>query len=128
MKLVVVESPYAGDVAANVDYARRAMKDCLQRGESPYASHLLYTQPDVLDDTVPGERMAGINAGFAWGAKADLVAVYVDRGISRGMEQGIARALAANQPVEFRSLEGADLAAYPALAKPNEAQDTKDTE
>ena len=40
MKLVVVESPYAGDVETNVRYARAAIRDCLMRGEAPFASHL----------------------------------------------------------------------------------------
>ena len=39
MRLVVVESPYAGDVEANLAYLRRAMRDCLLRGEAPFASH-----------------------------------------------------------------------------------------
>lgn len=64
--LVIVESPYAGDVDANVTYARRALRDCLERGEAPIASHLLYTQPGVLDDTVPEQRALGIAAGLAW--------------------------------------------------------------
>jgi hypothetical protein len=116
VKLVVIESPYAGDVEANVEYARRCMADCIKRGEAPYASHLLFTQPGILDDKIPHERKLGISAGFDWGAKADWVVVYVDRGISPGMEQGIARALKADQPIEFRTLEGADLSVYPPLA------------
>ncbi len=112
MKLVVIESPYAGDVDANVAYAKRCVMDCLHRGESPYASHLFFTQHGLLDDLNAAERTQGIHAGFAWGARADAVVVYVDRGVSRGMEQGVARALEANQPIEYRSLEGADLSAF----------------
>ena len=67
MKRVIIESPYAGDVERNLRYARAAMKDCLHRGEAPYASHLLYTQEGVLDDDVPGERKLGISAGLSWG-------------------------------------------------------------
>jgi hypothetical protein len=59
MKLVVVESPYAGDVTRNLEYARAAMADCLARGEAPFASHALYTQIGVLDDTKPEERKLG---------------------------------------------------------------------
>lgn len=83
--LVVVESPYAGDVEANVEYARRALADCLRRGEAPIASHLLYTQPGVLDDLVPAQRAMGIEAGLAWAARSDLTAFYTDRGWSPGM-------------------------------------------
>lgn len=106
MKRVLVETPYAGqhddEVAANVDYARRCMKDSLRRGEAPLLSHLLY--PQVLDDRIAEDRTLGIGAGFAWGEAAQLVAVYADRGISGGMRLGIERAERAGQAIEFRSL------------------------
>lgn len=104
MKLVVIESPYAGDVEKNLKYARRCMKDSLARGEAPYASHLLFTN-GVLDDLDPEERKAGIEAGLAWGAKADLVAVYVDRGISTGMHLGIREHVRRSVPIELRGLD-----------------------
>ena len=61
LRRVILESPYAGDIERNVAYARAAMRDSLLRGEAPIASHLLYTQPGVLDDQVsrraaPGDR------------------------------------------------------------------------
>lgn len=83
MRLVIVESPYAGDVAANVEYARACLRDSLARGEAPIASHLLY--PQVLDDDDPAERALGIAAGLAWRRIADIAAFYVDRGWSGGM-------------------------------------------
>lgn len=107
MRLVILESPFAGDVEANIAYARACVRDSLLRGEAPIASHLLYTQPGVLDDDVPAERQHGIDAGLAWKAVAHASVVYTDRGISRGMEYGIAAAREAGLPVEFRSLERA---------------------
>ena len=104
MRLVIVESPYAGDVEANVAYSRACVSDALARGEAPFASHLLYTQPGILRDEVPAEREKGIAAAMAWYRAADAAAVYTDRGISRGMEFGIATAKAAGKPVEFRTL------------------------
>lgn len=104
MQLVILESPYAGDVAANEAYARLCVRDSLERGEAPIASHLLYTQPTILDDTNPTERQWGIDAGLAWKAVAHKSVVYIDRGISRGMEYGIAAAKAAGMTVELRSL------------------------
>lgn len=104
MRLVVLESPYAGDIAANVDYAKRCMHDCLKRGESPIASHLLFTQEGVLDDADPKARYLGISAGHAWIRRADLVVVYTDRGISEGMRAGIQAAVKAGVEVEYRSL------------------------
>ena len=104
MRRVIVESPYAGDIEANVAYARACLRDCLGRGEAPFACHLLYTQAGVLRDEVPAERQQGMDAGWAWYPAADASVVYTDRGISPGMETGIARARAAGKPVEFRSL------------------------
>jgi hypothetical protein len=104
MRRVIVESPYAGDVEANVEYARAALYDCLMRGEAPFASHLLYTQPGVLDDSIPDERLDGIYAGLAWADVADAVVVYTDRGISDGMQYGITRHKESGRTVEYRSL------------------------
>lgn len=104
MKLVILESPYAGDVEANVAYARRALRDSLARGEAPIASHLLYTQPGVLDDDDPKERQWGILAGLAWGRVAQATVLYVDLGISNGMRLGIERALREGRPVERRRI------------------------
>ena len=106
MQLVLVESPYAGEVEENEAYARAAMRDCLQRGEAPLASHLLYTQPGVLDDRIAHDRELGIRAGLLWGEKADKTVVYVDRGMSQGMERGIESALKSGRPVEFRRMLG----------------------
>jgi hypothetical protein len=80
------------------------MADCLRRGEAPFASHALYTQPGVLDDTIPDERRIGIEAGLAWGEKAEATVVYKDFGITPGMRLGIERADACGRSVEFRTL------------------------
>lgn len=104
MLLVIVESPFAGDVEKNIVYARACMRDCLKRGEAPYASHLLYTQEGVLDDLIAEERSLGIEAGLAWGEAANKTVVYTDRGISGGMQLGVARAKLTGRPVEYRKL------------------------
>lgn len=106
LELVVLESPYAGDIERNVEYARACMADCFARGEAPYASHLLYTQPGVLRDEVPEERELGIEAGLLWGAKASKSVVYTDLGMSRGMVGGVERAERDGRPVEYRTLPG----------------------
>ena len=107
MKLVVIESPLAGNMERNKAYARLCMLDCLMRGEAPYASHLLYTQ--CLDDTVPAERLLGMAAGFAWGDVAALRAVYIDLGISDGMRRGITIAKGLDQAIDHRNLDEATL-------------------
>ena len=107
MRLVVIESPYAGNVDRNLRYLRACLRDSLMRGEAPFASHALYTQPGVLDDGVPEERRHGIEAGFAWRRRADAVVFYVDLGISRGMEEALARAAQEGLTTEHRFLGGA---------------------
>lgn len=104
MLRVIIESPYAGDIERNLKYVRACMRDCLLRGEAPFASHALYTQDDVLDDNVQEERMFGISAGFVWRECSDKTVVYTDYGISKGMEFGIAHAKEIGHPVEFRNL------------------------
>jgi hypothetical protein len=104
MKRVILESPYSGDVKANIWYARKCVKDSLSRGEAPLASHLLYTQDGILDDTVPEERGQGMSAGFTWTAVAERVVVYCDLGLSDGMISGIRQAQQLNIAVEFRHL------------------------
>lgn len=105
MRLVIIESPYAGDIEANVEYARRCVRDSLERGEAPIASHLLYTQPGILRDEIPDERQWGIDAGLAWRKVADMTVVYEDFGISKGMAHGVSAAIEAGIPVEHRRLD-----------------------
>lgn len=104
-RLVIIESPYAGDVEANTAYARECLHDSLMRGEAPLASHLLYTQPGVLDDNDPDQRYRGIEAGLAWGPAADATVVYADLGLSEGMLQGIVRAVEERRPIEYRKIK-----------------------
>jgi len=104
-RIVILESPYAGDIERNLAYARAALRDCVLRGEVPLASHLLYTQPGVLRDEVPEERALGISLGLELRRVAEATVVYTDRGISEGMRLGIADAEAHGRPVEFRRLD-----------------------
>ncbi|UWL62306.1 hypothetical protein NIK97_12195 [Brucella pseudintermedia] len=101
--LVIIESPFSGDVERNKAYARSCLLDSLRRGEAPIASHLLHTQ--VLDDLRPNEREFGIEAGLAWYRVAEKCVVYEDFGISRGMAEGTARARSHGVSVEYRRLE-----------------------
>ncbi len=104
MRLVIIESPYAGDIEANTEYARACVRDSLGRGEAPIASHLLYTQPGILRDDMPHERQCGIDSGLAWRKVAEMTVVYTDRGLSSGMHYGIAAAKEAGLAIEYRSL------------------------
>ena len=116
MRLVIVESPYAArlpdgrwdwdGVQKNKEYLRAAMHDCLvYYDEAPYASHALYTQPGVLDDREPWQRKLGMKAGFEWNKVAKGTVVYVDRGLSQGMKDGIKDAIHMGRPIDVRSLD-----------------------
>ena len=108
MNRVIVESPYSAPNPTrskiNEIYAEICLKDCILRGEAPFASHLLYTRTFVLDDCDAEERKLGIEVGLSWYDVANLCAVYSDIGISKGMQLGIERAKQKNVTVEYRSL------------------------
>jgi len=108
--LVIIESPFAGatkrDRNANIAYARKCVADSLARGEAPIASHLLYTQPWILNDDIPSERALGIEAGLEWYRVAEKCVVYADRGWSTGMYAALVRAEKCGVPVEVRRIEG----------------------
>jgi hypothetical protein len=101
---VIIESPYGGDVQRNLDYARKCVRDSLMRGESPIASHLLYTQPGILNDDIPEQRKHGIDAGLAWLNVADKHVFYVDYGYSVGMGYAYQHALKLGKEIEIRRI------------------------
>jgi hypothetical protein len=114
VRRVCVESPYGSDdpaiVARNVRYADLCMADSLKRGEAPFLGHLLYTR--VLNDRDPVERERGITAHLAWAGAADVMAVYVDLGVSPGMKLAIAFAMSIGIETEHRAI-GLDWAQEP---------------
>jgi len=104
-----IETPYAGDdeqVKVNILYARACVRDSLMRGEIPFASHLFFTQPGILDDNIKTERDIGIHAGkdLIEALPGIVTVVYEDLGISRGMKYGIERAKSNKREVKRRIL------------------------
>ena len=100
---VIIESPYSGDVEKNLEYARICLSDSLSREVSPFASHLIYTQ--VLNDEIQDERLLGMKNAFMWYKYADLMAVYIDLGVSKGMLEGIEKAHKYDIPIEIRKVD-----------------------
>lgn len=100
MKCVILESPYRQD--PDRVYLQECIRDCLRRGEAPFASHQMYT--DALDDNNIKDRTLGISAGFAWHERADYTVVYEDLGISSGMQQGIEHAQSRGLRVDRRRI------------------------
>lgn len=101
--IVIVESPFAGDMEANRHYAIRACADCFRRREVPFASHLIY--PQMLNELNLEERERGITAGYEFWPLAGKIVFYMDRGMSPGMERAWKRAGAQNLEREQRWME-----------------------
>ena len=96
--IVYICSPYAGDVDANVENARRYCRFAVDKGYIPIAPHLLFTQ--FLNDDNPKERQLGIFFGNAVMSKCSEVWVFGDR-ISDGMEAEIKRAKRKNYRLRY---------------------------
>jgi hypothetical protein len=119
LPFVIIASPLAGDVEANTEYAQRAVADSLRRGEAPFAPHLLY--PAALEDTAT-DRKLGMQAGLAAVRKADIFALYVDRGISQGMRAQLELARGLGIQIERRVLGELPIAVEPAAEVEPKAQ------
>lgn len=105
---VIIESPYAGnkeEILRNENYARSAALDCLSKGEIPFASHILYTQKGILDDTKPAQRRLGIEAGLTFGEICQKSVLYSDLGMTEGMVEGIEKAKKSGRGVEIRQVD-----------------------
>jgi len=70
----------------NIEYACNCALDCINRKESPFASHLFYSQ-FLVNEVL--QRKKGMQAGQAWYAHAVKIVVYTDYGITPGMQEGI---------------------------------------
>lgn len=80
---IVIESPFAGDVATNARFATWCMRAAFAVDRvHGFATHLVC--PLILDDNLPDERQAGIEWAWAW-APGVPHWFFVDLGCSRGM-------------------------------------------
>lgn len=99
--VISIESPYrpppeflgTGEwlemLRRNVMYARALYRYALLKGYAPFASHLNYPQPGVLDDEDRAERWLGIDSGKAIErAAAEESWFGVDYGMTEGMTYG----------------------------------------
>ena len=87
--IVYICSPYAGDVAANIEAARRYSRFAVETGYIPIAPHLLF--PQFLNDADPAERELGLFFGNTLMSKCSEVWVFGSH-ISAGMQTEINRA------------------------------------
>lgn len=87
--VVYICSPYAGDIVANTEAARRYSRFAVETGYIPIAPHLLF--PQFMNDADPEERELGLFFGNVLMSKCAEVWVFGGR-ISAGMQKEIERA------------------------------------
>lgn len=115
-RLTIIESPFAArdgrSVEDNLEYLGRCLRDSWDKGELPFASHAFF--PTFLDEDLPEERKAGIEAGYEFWSfhqlmddQFPLIAFYVDFGMSDGMQQALDRAKKLDRTYELRNIKGA---------------------
>ena len=95
-KLVYIASPYAGDVKENILAAQNACRYAMAQGAVPIAVHLMY--PQILDDSSPGDREAGLQMGIRVLKACDELWLCGGR-ISAGMQRELDAAVQLGIPV-----------------------------
>lgn len=103
---VYVCSPYRADspdrLALNVKRAQRMCLRAFELGHVPIAPHLMY--PGVLNDCVPAERQAGLEAALHLLERCDEVWV-LRVAPSQGMQGELERAVELGLPIRSVTLE-----------------------
>lgn len=105
-KAVLIVSPFMAEdysqSAKMVRYALRATRDSINKAESPLATHLFYS--DVLSTRNPIERDLGLQAQLTWMKGCDIIAIYIDFGITPAMQVVINAAKLRNKRIEYRTI------------------------
>lgn len=101
-QVVYIAAPYAGDVEANVAFAKQAALYAMSAHCVPFVPHLQF--PAFLDDNVPNQRALGIQANLELLRRCDELWVFNYKGISAGMQQEITYADQHSIPVKYISL------------------------
>ena len=100
--MVYICSPYAGDIARNVDKARKYSRFAYEQKTIPMTPHLLYSQ--FMRDDNPQERNDARHFNYVLLGKCRELWVFGDI-ISKGMEHEIGIAKKRNQKIRWFSEE-----------------------
>lgn len=105
-KNVIICTPFMAEDPALAEkmkrYGKRATRDSIIKNEAPLASHLFFYS--VLSDKDPIERDIGLQSQLSWLKVADIVAVYVDFGITPAMKVAINNAKLLQKKIEYRTI------------------------
>lgn len=103
-KLVVVECPWNPENPANVlkqeRYSNYCILDSLRHGEAPYFGYQQFNL--ILNARISYERDISYLSHASWIPVADLLAVYIDHGITPSMQMSINVARVHNTKIEYR--------------------------
>ena len=101
-KIVFICSPFAGDVAGNIDRARRYGRFAVTKNTIPVIPHLMY--PQFLCEDDPAERQLGIEMGLALLAICQELWVFGGR-VTSGMAVEIEKAKAIGIPIKYFTVD-----------------------
>ena len=96
--IVFICSPYAGDIPANTEAARRYSRFAVNAGRLPIAPHLLF--PQFMDDADPVERELELVFGNAMMSKCSEVWVFGDL-VTNEMEWEVWRAYMRSKTIRW---------------------------
>lgn len=94
--LVYITSPYAGDVDANMEKARRYCRFAVDKGAIPIAAHLLF--PQFMSDRT--ERNLVLFMDYVLMGKCEQLWVFGEN-ISSGMQAEIAKAKKRHMKIRY---------------------------
>ncbi|MGL4208559.1 MAG: hypothetical protein ACRCTY_04150 [Candidatus Adiutrix sp.] len=98
-KRIFVCSPYAGNIAVNVELARMLCRKAIADGHAPFAPHLMY--PGIVDDLVKEDREKGIDCGLTFMESCDEMWVYSgEKDPTSGMKKEIKHARKIGIPIK----------------------------
>lgn len=117
-KLIYIASPFAGEIEANIAFAKKACRYAIRQGHTPIAVHLLY--PQMLDDSDPAERETGLRLGHRVLEVCDELWCCGDR-ISSGMAREIEEAQKLGIPIRQIGEQEIKQEALPAEMEQSEA-------
>ena len=96
--LAYICSPFAGDVAKNIENAKRFCRFAVRQGAIPLAPHLHY--PQFLDDTDPVQRKDGLWFALILLCKCDELWCFGNH-FSEGMKRELDKARNKGIPIRF---------------------------
>lgn len=106
VKLVVIESPWAGlDAGPQAKhYLKQCIRDSIARGELPWASHAMFAWTEALYEGDEEQRAEGLILNKKMILRADMIAIYTDKGKSAGMKDAETWAKMHGKNVEYRTI------------------------